>query len=50
MAVVSYVLKLRGFRLPPESRREVRSQGYYAASSGNSLLTFRDSLSVQKRR
>jgi hypothetical protein len=35
---------MRDFRLPRQSRREMRCLGNYAASSGNSLPKFRDNL------
>jgi len=41
---------VRGFKLLPRSRWELRFLGYYAASSGNSVLTFRDNLSVPSSR
>ena len=37
---------MRDFRLPPRKRWELRSSGYYAASSDNSSPTFWDNLSV----
>ena len=40
------MILLRDLRLPPRSRCERAVLGYYAASNGNSLPTFRDNLSV----
>jgi len=45
-----YEKKMCDFRLPLRSRSELCSSSYYASSSGNSLQTFRDNLSVPSSR